>query len=380
MSESCRNTARGKQGEPGESSYVYASYASNTAGAGFSLTPDPALKYIQFVTLRQIPATLTISNFVANAWVKYIGDNGADGSNGANGAAGADGVDGGHGAISFEYVFKTATSATDPGVGNMRFDNANTAAVSNIYIADNIPAGVNISGVFAQFLSSTSAYKTRITVSKKGSNEDFAVLRSTSITDNGTWYTIPVSYVSASGSAPFADGDTVVFSFSVTGDKGDAGVDATEILHNNLTPASSSGSGGVLMTYTIPANTLDTDGDRLNIRAFVKNGNASVTLSDIEFVSVYLVQGANTWLLGDNLFASNGEATTFETFIDRKNSTTGHQASQVNGSTIPQSGPMTGTIDWTATMAVSIVAQESIVSSTTTFLTASQLYVAKISI
>ncbi len=68
--------APGTDGEDGVSSYTYVAYASDAAGAGFSLTPTSSLKYRAEIHTSAEISTPVASDFSGATWVKYIGDDG----------------------------------------------------------------------------------------------------------------------------------------------------------------------------------------------------------------------------------------------------------------------------------------------------------------
>ncbi|MGE4300805.1 MAG: hypothetical protein AB7F40_04290 [Victivallaceae bacterium] len=69
--------AAGSDGADGVSSYTYVAYASDAAGAGFSLTPTSSLKYRAEIHTSAEISTPVASDFSGATWVKYIGDDGA---------------------------------------------------------------------------------------------------------------------------------------------------------------------------------------------------------------------------------------------------------------------------------------------------------------
>jgi len=383
MNTACSNVARGKEGPQGASSYIYISYATNSVGAGFSMTPSASLKYLQTIVVNAPIPTPTIANF-PGSWVKYIGDDGAAGAAGTNGTNGTNGTDGNPGALSFEYVFSNSTSSTDPGTGNMRFNNADVTLASQIFISENIPAGTNISNVFGLLNVPTSAVKGRIQITKKDDANDFAVFDCTLLAAGSpTWFIITSTYVAASATAPFANGDRLIFSFNLTGDKGDAGTDASVVLVNSLTPVAGPGTASTttLKSFVIPANTLITLGDHINIETLSQNMNPNAGL-DFEGITVTLVQGANTWSLGAWSFNNLGESFGTQATVNRSGTTTGtltkyRLTSSGSAGQLYQSLLLTG-VDYTASMTVNIIATESpsgAPPSSPDFLYARRLYV-----
>jgi hypothetical protein len=69
-------------GDDGVSTYTYVAYASDAAGAGWSLTPTDLLKYRAEIH-SATPLTPVEADFVGATWVKYLGDDGAPGGGGS---------------------------------------------------------------------------------------------------------------------------------------------------------------------------------------------------------------------------------------------------------------------------------------------------------
>ncbi len=82
--ESLVRGADGSVGSSGATFYPYVAYASNNAGADFSLIPTDNLKYkAEFFTSVVISApVLDDFNSAGATWIKYIGDNGSNGKDG----------------------------------------------------------------------------------------------------------------------------------------------------------------------------------------------------------------------------------------------------------------------------------------------------------
>nr|DAK83976.1 MAG TPA: Concanavalin A-like lectin/glucanase superfamily protein [Caudoviricetes sp.] len=67
---------RGAAGADGVSSYTYVAYASDAAGAGFSLTPSNALQFRAEIHTTTAIETPDAADFAGATWVKYIGSDG----------------------------------------------------------------------------------------------------------------------------------------------------------------------------------------------------------------------------------------------------------------------------------------------------------------
>lgn len=135
---------------------------------------------------------------------------------GTQGTQGSDGLD-----AAFPYQWSTATSG-DPGSGKIRGNNATIASITEIGISITDSAGGNIEGVIDTWDSGTSTIKARMKISKEGSPQNFHYFYiSGSGTDQGSYWTFPVTYTSTGGT--IANTDAVAVLVLEKGDKGDTG-------------------------------------------------------------------------------------------------------------------------------------------------------------
>jgi hypothetical protein len=75
----------GPQGNDGEDSFTYIGYATDGAGSGFAITPDPTRKYIALRN-SNVPLVVVAAIF-SGLWGKYLGEDGATGAAGADGTS-----------------------------------------------------------------------------------------------------------------------------------------------------------------------------------------------------------------------------------------------------------------------------------------------------
>lgn len=142
---------------------------------------------------------------------------GTNGTNGTNGATGAAGVDAG-----FKYTYSTTTTASDPGSGTFRLNNATLSSATALYISETDSDSVSLSTWLATLDDSTSTVRGFLTFRKDGASSNFRIYSvSGTLTDNGTWDTLTIAHVSGSGS--WSNADTIRVTFARTGDKGDTG-------------------------------------------------------------------------------------------------------------------------------------------------------------
>ena len=129
------------------------------------------------------------------------------------------------GALAWKYTFDSTTSMADPGAGEIRFDNATVASVTNLAMdATSADSGnPDISDLIASIDDgSNDAHEGFITIRKSGTPDTFACYSVTgAITDNTGWLQVPVTHVASNST--ISNTDTLYISFIRTGAKGDTG-------------------------------------------------------------------------------------------------------------------------------------------------------------
>lgn len=120
------------------------------------------------------------------------------------------------------WAFDSSTTMADPGTGDLRFNDATTASISQVAVSALSAASGNpdISAIITTWDDSTNtSNKGYLTFRKGGEPEVFVTfIISGSITDNTTWLQIPVTYVGHNGS--WAAADQMFSEFARSGDKG----------------------------------------------------------------------------------------------------------------------------------------------------------------
>jgi len=166
------------------------------------------------------------------------------GPTGAQGTQGVDGLD-----AAYPYQWSTSTSG-DPGSGKVAGNNATIASITQIAISETDSAGGSMAAVIATWDDSTSSVRGRIKISKEGATQNFHAFTITGAgTDQGAYWTFPVTYVSTSGTISNADNCAVLV--IEKGDKGDtgatgsAGVYSFDYTFDTGTSAADPGSGKV---------------------------------------------------------------------------------------------------------------------------------------
>jgi microcystin-dependent protein len=114
------------------------------------------------------------------------------------------------------YDFSTTTSMADPGVGQVRLNNATLASVTAIAVDDQTAdtGNPNVAAFVTTWSDSLASIKGRLTIKKIDAPENFAIYNVTGLTDNSGWTQLAVAYVTAAGS--FGNGDDVVLEFVPT--------------------------------------------------------------------------------------------------------------------------------------------------------------------
>jgi hypothetical protein len=149
-----------------------------------------------------------------NAEPGVQGDKGQKGQTGATGS----GEDAG-----FPYVYDSATdTATDPGAGEFRLNNATLASATQIAIDDLDADTSDISAFIATWDDSTNAVKGHLTVQGITDATDFAIYQIDSLTDQTSYTQLDVTHIDSSGT--WSNGDSYILIFSRAGDKGEVGV------------------------------------------------------------------------------------------------------------------------------------------------------------
>jgi hypothetical protein len=125
-------------------------------------------------------------------------------------------------AAGLAYTFSSTTTASDPGAGTIRFNDATLASANTLYISETDGDGSSVAAEIASWDDSTSSIKGKIKVSHRLDPTKFAIFNITGTHfDHGSWQSIFVAYVSGSGS--LSNADPVTVEVSLKGDKGETG-------------------------------------------------------------------------------------------------------------------------------------------------------------
>lgn len=124
------------------------------------------------------------------------------------------------------WNWDTTTTASDPGSGKVRGDNATLASITNFYISTTDANGASDATWIDALDDSTSTVKGYLQLVKSSSSSNNLTFRINSVTGSGSWRTISVTFVG--GAATFAAADSISFSQARTGDIGSTGAAGTD--------------------------------------------------------------------------------------------------------------------------------------------------------
>lgn len=123
--------------------------------------------------------------------------------------------------LGIPYAYSSTTAAADPGSGTLRFNNTTLASVTALYISETDGLGRAIAAEIATWDDSTNTIKAKFTVQKTSDPTKYAIYNITGTnTDNGTWVTVTLAYVTGNGA--LTNGDAVTLTVLRNGDVGSA--------------------------------------------------------------------------------------------------------------------------------------------------------------
>lgn len=150
------------------------------------------------------------------------GSQGHQGNQGYQGANGATGAQGNPGADSEILTFSTTTADADPGIGQVRFNNATYANVTQIFLDDSNGNG-DIRDWVAGLAGSSSAVKAILAFRRmNGFETNWVKFRLTGVIQATGYSKLQVTYLDHVGTLNTTANNTL-FSVTLVGDKGDQG-------------------------------------------------------------------------------------------------------------------------------------------------------------
>lgn len=145
----------------------------------------------------------------------------------------------------FQFTWSTNTSSSDPTTGKVKVNTGTFASVTALYISETDANSNSIAPVVSTWDDSTSTRKAILHLVKNSTNFlDLAVTGS--LTDNGTWDSFTVSYLSSTGS--FSNGDTIYVYYSLVGDAGAGSVSGLSNHQVALASGTTSIGSGITLT------------------------------------------------------------------------------------------------------------------------------------
>lgn len=146
------------------------------------------------------------------------GDQGIKGDPGTPGTNGTDGQNGNFGGLSFNQLFNTSTSSSNPGSGKVSFNSATQNTSTEIYVNIFDKYTSNISSILQTLLSvANTIQKGTITISKLYNPQYNLTFSISDLADNTGWWTLTVSILSFSATSPFSLDDDIIISLSIAG-------------------------------------------------------------------------------------------------------------------------------------------------------------------
>jgi len=209
------------------------------------------------------------------------------------------------GGTAIPYTFSTTTTDADPGAGLLRLGNA-TQNAATVIRSDLVGSdGTTWTDLIDSFDDSTSTVKGQIILMNAADATKWLVFNLSSIASPTGYKNITVENVASSAASPFADGDSLLFKFTRTGDKGDTGAAGAGGALAFISAATASSSASIAFTglddtydsyvvkllNVIPA----TDGTGLSMRTSTNGGSSYDSGgSDYYYYSTQLITTTQT--------------------------------------------------------------------------------------
>lgn len=178
------------------------------------------------------------------------GDKGDTGSSGSTGTQGQHG-----GGVTISYTFSTTTTDSDPGSGNLRFDNA-TQSSATVIRADLLDSGgADWTDVLDSLDDSTSIVKGHLRLVHATDFTKWILFTVSAVASETGYRNITVSVVDSSAASPFSNSDPILLTFTRTGDQGASGLTGNP----GQDGADGRHGGAVTIEYTFSTTTADAD-------------------------------------------------------------------------------------------------------------------------
>lgn len=228
-------------------------------------------------------------------------------------AAIADALEDMENAAGLGYEFSTSTTASDPGAGTIRLNNATLASVTAIYI-DNVDGNGNtVSGLIDAMGGPTATNKAILTIRQIDNPVKWASYAVTGVTDSTGYRTLAVSHL-ASGTRP-DNTARVVIGISLSGDDGASAVNSVNGETGTVTLGAAdidiADSGGLYVATDIEAALAEVMSDVDDIEMdYLDSGDIGVT---VQGYNALLAAIAGLTPTDSNFIVGNGSSWVAET-------------------------------------------------------------------
>lgn len=126
-------------------------------------------------------------------------------------------------AVGIGYTFSTLTTASDPGSGSLRLNNATQNASTAVYASNVSSDTTDWGAVIAQFTGSSSTVKGFLKLHKASDGTKWIVCTLTAVASPTGYKNITLSVIGSSSASPFVNGDSLVMTFTRNGDAASGG-------------------------------------------------------------------------------------------------------------------------------------------------------------
>ena len=236
------------------------------------------------------------------------------------------------GALAWKYTFDSSTTMADPGAGDIRFDNATVASVTNLAMdATSADTGnPDVSDLIASIDDgSNDTHEGYVTIRKSGTPATFACYSVTgAVTDSTGWLQVPVTHVASNGT--ISNTDILYISFTRTGNVGATGSTGAT---GPTGPTGPAGAGSDTPADNVFRITDQTDTSKLI--AFEASGVSTSTTRTITMPDEDITLGSSVSLGTDSIIRTNAQTISENiTFAGTENGSTIGEVSIANGYTV----------------------------------------------